>query len=114
MHASRPGRATPPSRPLASTPPIHSPGPASPSALRISSRPGGDPLVSPETHRWEGDRSVRPLRGGPLRDILDAEFRRCHRFDTLSSFFGDLRSLLRKAIVREDDAAELERFLPGR
>ena len=55
------------------------------------------------------DRSVRPVRTGPLRDLLDAEFQRCHRFDGISTFLGDLRSLLRRAVVREDEEAlELE------
>jgi hypothetical protein len=48
-----------------------------------------------------------------LRDLLDAEFRRNHRFEALSSFFGDLRALLRKAIVREEETLGLERFLPN-
>ena len=51
------------------------------------------------------DGSVRPVRTGPLCDLLDAEFQRCHRFDGISTFLGDLRSLLRRAVVREDEEA---------
>lgn len=65
-----------------------------------------------ESDPW-GDRWIRPLRTGALRDLLDAEFRRNHRFETLSSFFGDLRALLRKAVVREEETLGLERFLPS-
>jgi len=68
-------------------------------------------LRAPEP--WGGDRSIRPVRSGPLRDLLDAEFRRNHRFETLSSFFGDLRTLLRKAVVRDDETLGMERFLPN-
>jgi len=71
---------------------------------------GGDPRGS---EPWSADRSIRPVRAGPLRDLLDAEFRRNHRFETLSSFFGDLRGLLRKAVVRDDETLGLERFLPN-
>lgn len=75
-------------------------------SIAVAPHPGDAPV------RPGGDRSVRPLRGGPLRDLLDAEFQRCHRFETLGSFFGDLRSLLKKAVVREEEAPEFDRFLP--
>ncbi len=73
--------------------------------------PGSDLVRRSELSR---DRSVRPLRSGPLRELLDAEFQRCHRFETISSFFGDLRSLLRKAVTREEDEdLEVEQYQRG-
>ena len=63
------------------------------------------------TEGVSADPAQRPLRGGTLRDLLDAEFQRCHRFDTISTFFGDLRSLLRKAVAREtDEDLEVDEF----
>ncbi len=60
--------------------------------------------IDPPSERRRRD--SRPLRQGALRDLLDAEFQRCHRFDTFNSIVGDLRTLLRRAVVREEENEE--------
>lgn len=49
------------------------------------------------------DPAARPVRSGPLRELLDAEFDRCHRFDPIRSLFGDIRTFLRRAVARENE-----------
>ncbi len=136
MDASRPGREARASRPPRMSDLVSSrvrslrseevaPSAASPASVfapighgssrhrDLASGAADDPAIdSRDSDSWSRDLAIRPLRGGPLRDLLDAEFVRCHRFEAVSSFFGDLRSLLRKAVVRQDEAADLEQFQP--
>ena len=60
--------------------------------------------IDPPSERRQRD--SRPLRQGALRELLDAEFQRCHRFDTFNSIVGDLRTLIRRAVVREEESEE--------
>ncbi len=55
-------------------------------------------LGCPETA--DGPLRIRP---GSLRDILDDEFSRNHRFEGLSAFLSDLRGFLRGVMEREEE-----------
>ena len=57
-----------------------------------------------------GDEPYRPMRNGALRDLLDEEFSRNYRFEGLSDFFHDLKGLLRKVVVREEESKGSEFF----
>ncbi len=56
-----------------------------------------------ESLRTESNRTVR---GGTLRDILDAEYRRCYRFESFSGFVDDLKGLIRRVVARDDVEGE--------
>ena len=43
----------------------------------------------------------------------DEEFRRNYRFEGLSDFFHDLKGLLKKVVVREEERQEFGEFLAG-
>ena len=44
--------------------------------------------------------AFRPIRGGTLCDILDAEYQRCYRFESFSGFVDDLKGLIRRGVGR--------------
>ncbi len=59
----------------------------------------------------------RPFRSGALREILDREFSRYHRFARLGEWIGDLKGMLRGVAEPEDDvtsvATSIESLLSG-
>lgn len=60
-----------------------------------------------------GEEPYRPVRNGSLRELLDEEFSRNYRFEGFSDFIHDLKGLLRKVVVREDEDEEYGEFLAG-
>ena len=61
----------------------------------------------------EHSEPYRLIREGTLSDILDEEFRRCYRFESISHLFHDLKGLLRRVVAREEAQEGLDPFLAG-
>ncbi len=55
----------------------------------------------------------RLIRDGTLSHILDEEFRRCYRFESISHLFHDLKGLLRRVVDREEAQESFDPFLAG-
>ncbi len=82
---------------------------ASPAGFVIPGN-GSTTLVGSRGLVVRGDEPYRPMRNGDLRALLDEEFSRNYRFEGLSDFFHDLKGLLRKVVVREEESEGSEFF----
>lgn len=56
----------------------------------------------------------RPVREGPLREILDREFERSYRFEGMSDLLNDIKGLLRRVVHREVEAERFDGLDSGR
>ena len=63
------------------------------------------PLRSEENEESE---SYRPVRNDRFRELLDEEFQRSYRFETLGNIFNDVKEFFRKVVTREEEEGELE------
>lgn len=56
----------------------------------------------------EESENFRPVRNDRFRELLDEEFQRSYRFETLGNIFNDVKDFFRKVVHRDDEQGELE------